>query len=57
MIDTLYPSTPNIPDLETLDSIIEANDPILIVYEQEKAIMQQQISVQRSLNFPKIETG
>jgi outer membrane protein, heavy metal efflux system len=55
--DTTYPVTPTVPDFETLDSLIEANDPILKVYEQEKGIMQQQIAVQKSLNLPKIETG
>jgi outer membrane protein, heavy metal efflux system len=55
--DTTYPVTVAVPDFETLDSLIEANDPILKVYEQEKEIVQQQITVQKSLNLPKIETG
>jgi cobalt-zinc-cadmium efflux system outer membrane protein len=55
--DTTYPITPIVPDFETLDSLIEANDPILKVYEQEKEIMQRQKTVQKSLNLPKIETG
>jgi outer membrane protein TolC len=55
--DTTYPATPTVPDFDTLDSLIEANDPILKVYEQEKEIMQRQIAVQKSLNLPKIETG
>jgi outer membrane protein TolC len=55
--DTTYPITNDVPDFETLDSLIEANDPILKVYEQEKEIMQRQIGVQKSLNLPKIETG
>ena len=55
--DTAYPLLPLIPDFETLDSTIEANDPILKVYEQEKAILQKQIAVQKALNLPKIETG
>jgi cobalt-zinc-cadmium efflux system outer membrane protein len=55
--DTTYPALPLIPDFETLDSMIEANDPIIKVYEQEKTVLQQQIAVQRSLNLPKIETG
>jgi len=55
--DTAYPLTAVVPDFETLDSAIEANDPLLKVYEQEKAILQQQIAVQKSLNLPKIETG
>ena len=55
--DTVYPAIPDIPDFETLDSLIEANDPILKVYEQEKTIMQQQIALQKAMNLPKIETG
>jgi outer membrane protein TolC len=55
--DTTYPATATVPDFDTLDSLIEANDPILKVYEQEKEIMQRQIAVQKSLNLPKIETG
>jgi outer membrane protein, heavy metal efflux system len=55
--DTTYPIINAIPDFETLDSLIEANDPILKVYEQEKEIMQKQVNVQKSLNLPKIETG
>jgi outer membrane protein, heavy metal efflux system len=55
--DTLYSQLPVIPDFETLDSIIEANDPIIQVYEQEKTILQQQIAVQKALRLPKIETG
>jgi outer membrane protein, heavy metal efflux system len=55
--DTTYPLLPAIPGFETLDSLIEANDPILKVYEQEKDVLQQQIAVQKSLNLPKIEAG
>ena len=57
LTDTTYPAVPVIPDFETLDSMIEANDPIVRVYEQEKVTQQRTISVQRSLNLPKIETG
>jgi cobalt-zinc-cadmium efflux system outer membrane protein len=55
--DTIYPFVPAIPDFETLDSSIEANDPIIKVYEQEMKIWQQQIAVQKAMNLPKIETG
>jgi outer membrane protein, heavy metal efflux system len=55
--DTTYLATPAVPDFATLDSLIEAADPILKVYEQEKEIMQKQIAVQKSMNLPKIETG
>ena len=36
--DTIYPFVPAIPEFEILDSTIEANDPIIKVYEQEKKI-------------------
>ncbi|HCL06541.1 MAG TPA: transporter [Chitinophagaceae bacterium] len=55
--DTLYPLQPIIPDFEMLDSIIEAHDPILKIYEQEKKVWAQQMNVQKSMNLPKIETG
>jgi outer membrane protein TolC len=55
--DTLYPALPAIPDFEILDSTIEANDPIIKVYEQEKRIWERQISLQKAMNLPKIETG
>lgn len=55
--DTIYPSVPILPEFEILDSTIEANDPIIKVYEQEKKILQQQITVQKAMNLPKIETG
>ena len=55
--DTSYPITPAIPEFELLDSLIEANDPIIKVYEKEKKILQQQIAVQKAMNLPKIETG
>jgi outer membrane protein, heavy metal efflux system len=55
--DTIYPFVSFIPEFEILDSTIEANDPIIKVYEQEKKILQQQIALQKAMNLPKIETG
>jgi outer membrane protein TolC len=55
--DTAYPAPPMISDFETLDSLIEVNDPLIKIYEQEKAILEQQIVVQRALHLPKIEAG
>ena len=55
--DTIYPVIASIPDFDRLDSTIEANDPIIKVYEQEKKIQQQQIAVQKAMNLPKIEAG
>lgn len=55
--DRTYPTLPIIPNFETLDSTIEANDPIIKVYEQEIKIQEQNISLQKGLNLPKIEAG
>ena len=55
--DTIYPPVILIPDFETLDSTIEANDPLIKVYEQEKLIQQKQIELQKAMNLPKIEAG
>ena len=55
--DTIYPIVPFIPSFELLDSSIEANDPIIKVVELEKRILEKQISVQRAMNLPKLETG
>ncbi|MGB4398930.1 MAG: TolC family protein [Daejeonella sp.] len=57
LTDTIYPFVAQVPNFRTLDSLIEANDPLLQVYEQEQLIRQQQITVQKRLNLPKIETG
>jgi outer membrane protein TolC len=55
--DTTYPVLPAVPSFEVLDSLIEANDPELQVYEGEKQVLQKQADLQRALNLPKIETG
>jgi outer membrane protein, heavy metal efflux system len=55
--DTSYPALPQIPSFEILDSLIEANDPVIQVYEQDKIIRQQQLDVQKAMNLPKIEAG
>lgn len=57
VLDTVYPVISIIPDFETLDSIIESNDPILKVYEQEKQILKQKWNLQKALNLPQIEAG
>lgn len=55
--DTVYPDLPVLPDFETLDSLIESNDPMIQLYEQEMLIQQQHVILQKSLNLPKIEAG
>lgn len=55
--DTAYPVSKDLPEFELLDSMIEASDPLLQVYEQEKLVQQQQIAYQKALNLPKMEAG
>ncbi len=55
--DTIYPALPAIPDFEILDSTIEANDPVIKVYEEEKRIREHQLALQKAMNLPKIEAG
>ena len=55
--DTSYPVFAELPAFEVLDSTILANEPVIKAYEQEKVLLRQQVSVQRALNLPKIETG
>jgi outer membrane protein, heavy metal efflux system len=55
--DTLYPIKYAVPGFAILDSVIEANDPMIKVYDQETAITERQVALQRSLNLPKLEAG
>ncbi|MEX2594111.1 MAG: TolC family protein [Anditalea sp.] len=54
---TVYPIPPDVPEYKVLDSLIEANDPVLKVVVQEKEISEKQVAVARSLTLPKIQTG
>jgi outer membrane protein, heavy metal efflux system len=57
--DTLYPSspTPAIDDFANLDSLIEANDPIVQTYKQQKQIYEKQEALTKALTLPKLEAG
>ena len=55
--DTLYPVPPDVPDYHVLDSLVEANDPVLKIVIQEKEISEKEVSVARSLTLPKFQTG
>ena len=55
--DTIYPETLPVPLFEELDSLIEANDPIIRSYEKDIEVNQQQLNLVKSLTLPKIETG
>ncbi len=55
--DTIYPASQPVPGFETLDSLIEANDPIVKSFEKDIQVNRQQLSLTKSLTLPKIETG
>ena len=52
-----YPLLGAIRPFETLDSIIEANDPEVKVISQEKEVSQEQVELSRSMTLPKFEGG
>ncbi len=55
--NTIYPFIPAIPDLQTLESTIEANDPVLKSFQQQKEINLKQVELSKALSLPKMETG
>ena len=55
--DTIYPLIPIIPDFQTLESAIEANDPILKSFQQQKEINLKKVELSKALSLPKMETG
>jgi len=55
--EAAYPVLPELLELNELDSIIEANNPIAKVLQQEKVIAQQKIELSKSMALPKIEAG
>ncbi|HEY9487480.1 MAG TPA: TolC family protein [Chryseosolibacter sp.] len=52
-----YPLLQAIAPFETLDSLIEANDPEVKVISQQKEISQEQVALSRSITLPKFEGG
>lgn len=55
--DTIYPLSPIISDFQTLESTIEANDPVLKSFQQQKEINLKQVQLSKALALPKMETG
>ena len=55
--DATYFDVPVIPDFETLEKEIEAQDYTRKSLEQEKVIAQNQLDVSKALAFPKMEVG
>jgi cobalt-zinc-cadmium efflux system outer membrane protein len=52
-----YPVIESLPPFETLDSLIEANDPIVKVYQQDVSIGAEQVALSKSITLPKLEAG
>jgi outer membrane protein, heavy metal efflux system len=52
-----YPVISPLPAFETLDSLIEANDPVVKTVKQEREINKEQVGLTRSLTLPKFEGG
>jgi outer membrane protein TolC len=55
--DTSYAELYAVPDFETLESEIRANDPTRKYLEQEKVINQKQVELSKAMSLPKLETG
>jgi outer membrane protein TolC len=55
--DIAYPIPPDVPEYDVLDSLVEANDPVLKVVIQKKEISEKQVAVMRSLTLPKLQAG
>jgi outer membrane protein, heavy metal efflux system len=53
----VYPLIEALPPFETLDSLIEANDPIIKVYQQDVNIGAGQVALAKSITLPKLEAG
>lgn len=47
----------DLPSFQVIDSLIEANDPVVKVIQQEKEIAQKQLSLSKALSLPKLEGG
>lgn len=57
LADTVYASLPEIPDFETLDSLVQTTDPRLKVLEQQLAVEEEKVALARALALPKLEGG
>lgn len=55
--DKEFPSRLVLPHADSLERSVEANDPMLKVFEQEMAVSELQVALTRSLTYPKLETG
>lgn len=54
---TTYPALPPVPPYAVLDSLVEAQDPVLKSIRQEKEISTREKEVTRALTLPKMQAG
>lgn len=57
LLDVKYPTLPTLPDVETLEAEIEANDPHLDALTQRVDIGRMETDLQKSMSLPKFEVG
>ncbi len=57
IMDTIYPIAQTVPEFEIIDSLIEANDPLVKSYEKDKEVNEQRLALEKALALPKLETG
>ena len=55
--DTNYPIQPLVPSFEILEDSIESNDPQLKILNQQIAVYQSNLSLNKSMSLPKFELG
>ena len=55
--ETEYPITPVVPDLESLQKVIEQNDPELKSIHQQNEIDRKKLELSRAMALPKLEGG
>ena len=52
-----YPKGETIPSFKVLDSLIEAGDPLLKIYEVQQSIAARETSLSKSLTLPGLQAG
>jgi outer membrane protein, heavy metal efflux system len=57
LADTVYPLPPEIPAFSRMDSLIEANNMQLKIFNKEKDIFSERIKLSRGMALPKLEAG
>jgi outer membrane protein, heavy metal efflux system len=57
LTDSIYPQPRAVPGFEELDSLIEANDPIVKAIEKDVEVNERRLSLERALTLPKLTGG